>query len=379
MQIMTGILTFYWADDYGAMLQAYALKNCLEKAGRTKVEILPYAPVRLEGRYWFFPVTGREKGNKIKYIFEWGTFFNQICHFRSFLRRRKNMKAFRNRYLTGKCAVRKADRLHFEKYSCIFVGSDQVWNPEITVGLDDAYMGNVKEKGDCRWAAYGASFGGDSLPAEYEEEFSEAVSHNFSVISLREKGAVSFVKKFFHGNVTDVLDPALLLERKRWEQVMKLPDRQDYILFIYTEYNEQMVQYLQGLSAELEKRVVQLSMPWLRQRTGRVDLEIEAGPSEYIGFFKNAGCVVTNSFHGTAFSVIMEKNFLVFSHSNKNARLENLVEKLGLENRLVERGRTPKKGKMMEAIDWGHVRALLEEEKARSIRFIEQILSGECG
>lgn len=374
-----GILTFHWADDHGAMLQAYALKCCLEKAGGGQAEIIPYAPVRLEGRYWLFPVTGRENGTEIKYFFDWGRFLSQVCYLRSFFKRRRNMKAFRRQYLTGERAVRNADRLSLEKYSCIFVGSDQVWNPEITVGLDDAYIGNVKEKGDCRWIAYGASFGGDSLPEKYEKEFSQAVGRHFSAVSLREKSAVPFVKNFFHGNVEDVLDPVFLLERKEWEQIMELPARQDYILFIYTEYNEQMFRYLQELSAELKKKVVQLSMPWLRRKTDQVDLEIGAGPSGYIGFFRNADCVVTNSFHGAAFSVLMEKNFFAFSHSNKNARMENLMEKLGLKSRLVERGRTPAKGEMTEVIDWGNVEKLLEKERGRSIGFIEEILSGECG
>ncbi|MCI9440775.1 MAG: polysaccharide pyruvyl transferase family protein [Ruminococcus sp.] len=375
---MIGILTFYWADDYGAMLQAYALKRCLEKVSKTRVEIIPYTSARLEGRYWFFPVTGRKKGEKINYIFLWGRFFTNVCYFRSFLRRRRNMRAFRRRHLTRKPASGNADRLSLQKYSCIFVGSDQVWNPEITIGLDDVYLGNIKERGDCIWAAYGASFGGDSLPAKYDKEFSGSVGHNFSDISLREKSAVPFVKKFFHGNVTDVLDPALLLERKEWEQIGKLPARKDYILFIYTEYNEQMLQYLQKLAKELEKKVVQLSMPWPGQRTDWADLEIEGGPSEYIGFFRNAGCVVTNSFHGMVFSILMEKNFLVFSHSDKNARMEDLMEKLELKTRLVERGRVPAKGEMMRAIDWRHVGQLLERERGYSVRFIEKILSGKC-
>lgn len=375
---MIGILTFHWADDYGAMLQAYALKRCLKKAGKTEVEIIPYASVRLEGRYWILPVTGRVKGKKIQYIFQWGWLRNHMYYFRSFLKRRKQMRAFRRRYLTRGRAVRKADRLSFGKYAFIFVGSDQVWNPEITVGLDDVYIGNVKEKGDCKWVAYGASFGGNSLPAKHEKEFSEAVGRNFTAVSLREKSAVPFVERFFYGNVTDVLDPVFLLGQKEWEQILELPARQDYILYIYTEYNEQMELYLQELSVELKKKVVQLSMPWLRRRAHWLELAIEAGPSEYLGFFKNAAYVVTNSFHGMAFSILMEKKFLVFGHSNKNARMEDLMEKLDLGARLVERGRMPAKGEMTEEIDWEHVNALLDRERRRSVGFIENSLSGEC-
>lgn len=375
---MIGILTFHWADDYGAMLQAYALKQCLEKAGRTEAEIIPYASVRLEGRYWLVPVIGREVRDKIKYNFGWRKFTVNMYYPRSFLKRRKQMRAFRRRYLTRGRAVRKADRLSLGKYAFIFVGSDQVWNPEITVGLDDVYIGNIKEKGDCRWVAYGASFGGNSLPAKYEKGFSAAVGRNFTAVSLREKSAVPFAERFFHGNVIDVLDPVFLLGREEWERIMELPARQDYILYIYTEYNEQMELYLQELSMELKKKVIQLSMPWQRRRAHWPELAIEAGPSEYLGFLKNAAYVVTNSFHGMAFSILMEKKFLVFSHSNKNARMEDLMEKLDLGARLVERGRMPAKSEMTEEIDWEHVKALLEGERRRSVGFIENSLSGEC-
>ena len=372
---MTGILTFHWADDYGAMLQAYALKTCLERLTKEKVEVIPYAPVKLTGRYWLFPVVGDERGRKIRYFLRYRGLIRNVSRLRGFLRRRKNMRGFRQLYLTREPGIRRADRLFLKKYSCVFVGSDQVWNPEITVGLDDAYMGKVKEKVKCRLIAYGASFGKDSLPARYHAPFEKAVNENFSGISMREKSAVPFVKQFYHGNVTDVLDPTLLLEQSAWQKIAKMPEQKNYILFIYTEYNELMMQYLQELSVELKKRVIQLSMPQPGQREDWIDLEIEGGPSEFIGFFQNADCVVTNSFHGMVFSVLMEKQFIVFSHSNKNARIDNLMEKLELKSRLAEGGRMPEKDEMLKGIDWKHVRRLIEKERGLSVEFIKSMLS----
>ena len=122
---MIGILTFHWADDYGAMLQAYALKCCLE-------------------RYWLLPVIGIEMDRKIRYFPGHYGIIRNVSHLGTFLRRRRNMRCFRHMYLTQEPAVRKAYRLSVKEYSHVFVGSDQVWNPEITVGLDDAYMGNLR-------------------------------------------------------------------------------------------------------------------------------------------------------------------------------------------------------------------------------------------
>lgn len=371
---LIGILTFHWADDYGAMLQAYALKSYLEKISKEKVEIIPYAPIKLTGRYWLYPVVGTEKDDKIKYSFGHFDFRRNVFYLYEFLKRRKNMRNFRRHYLTRKLAIRKMERLSLKKYSCVFVGSDQVWNPEITVGLDDAYIGNIKEKGNCRLIAYGASFGRETLPENYRLQFMESVSDNFSAVSLREKNAIPFLKSFFQGNVTDVLDPTLLLGWEEWKKIGKLPREQGYILFIYTEYNAQMLQYLHDLSIELQKKIIQLSMPWFGQKKDWIHLEIKGGPAEYIGFFQNAEYVVTNSFHGMVFSVLMEKQFLVFSHSNKNVRLENLLDKLNLKPRLIEYGKLPDVEKILEEIDWKYVKELLEKERVNSIQFMKNQL-----
>nr|WP_305136874.1 polysaccharide pyruvyl transferase family protein [uncultured Schaedlerella sp.] len=374
---MIGILTFHWADDYGAMLQAYALKTYIKGLGREDVEVLPYAPAKLAGRYWLFPVTGIEMNRKIVYFFgAWG-FVRNVSHLFAYLKRRKNMRDFRHRYLTSKAEIRRVERLSLKKYSYVFVGSDQVWNPEITVGLDHAYIGNIKEKGNCRLVAYGASFGKDSLPAKYYEEFKNAVHNNFFGIAMREKSAVPFVKSFFRRYVTDVLDPTLLLEAKDWKKVGKIPKQKNYILFIYTEYNALMVQYLHKLSLELKKKVIQVSVPWPGQGKKWINLEIEGGPSEFIGFIQNADYIVTNSFHGMVFSILMEKKFLVFGHSDRNARIADLLEKMDLKSRLIETGRTCSKEEIMQDIDWEHVRKCIEKERRRSMEFIENMLGSE--
>jgi exopolysaccharide biosynthesis predicted pyruvyltransferase EpsI len=131
-----------------------------------------------------------------------------------------------------------------------------------------------------------------------------------------------------------------------------------------------MIQYLHDLSAILKKKVIQLSMPWPGQNEDWIDIKIEGGPSEFIGYFQNASYVVTNSFHGMVFSVLMEKQFLVFRHSSKNARIENFLKKVDLESRLINDQKSVKRETIMDNIDWEHTKQLLEKEKEYSIRFI---------
>lgn len=376
---MIGILTFYWADDYGAMLQAYALKYYLQKASGKKVEIIPYAPVKFTGRYWLCPIVANCIQGKLKYCVIKYRLKRNISYLEAFLQRRKNMRHFRRKFLSRKVALRKSKKVSLKKYSYTFVGSDQVWNPEITVGLDDIYIGNIKKLGKSKLIAYGASFGGNDIPEEYHSKLVESVGNNFASISLRERSAVPFLERLLNRSVTDVLDPTLLLDREEWEKIGVLPQEKDYILFIHTEHNIQMFEYLYQMSVELQKKLIQISVPEPEQRAEWIDVQIEGGPSEFIGYFQNANCVITNSFHGTVFSILFEKQFLVFSHSNKNARLENLLKKLGLKSRLIEHENGATKKDMLNTINWGHVKELLNKEKEKSIRFIyDNLATGEA-
>lgn len=272
------------------------------------------------------------------------------------------MREFRRSYLTKEPPVKRAEKISLQKYSCVFVGSDQVWNPEITVGLDDAYLGRIKDKEGCRLVAYGASFGGARLPEKECTELAEAIQKNFSEISLREKGAADFMSRILHRNTEDVLDPTLLLDREEWEKLGREPEEKNYILLCDTEENRQMTDYARGLAQAFHKKVIQVSMPVSLKPKPGVRLRVAGGPAEFIGYVRNAWCVVTNSFHGTVFSILMEKQFLVFAHRSRNERMESILKKLDLEARLVNEGEKAGSRKMRRTIDWKKTKEYLERE-----------------
>ena len=93
-----------------------------------------------------------------------------------------------------------SQKISLQKYKTVFVGSDQVWNPEITVGLDDAYTGSIPQRGSCRLAAYGASMGGAALSEADRRKFAAHVGNGFSAVSLREKINVESVEQMLGGN-----------------------------------------------------------------------------------------------------------------------------------------------------------------------------------
>ncbi len=370
---MVGILTFYWADDYGAMLQAYALKHCVERLGE-QVEIIPYAPFKLYGRYGLVPILARREGNKTKYFIHAYILRVRLGVMKSFIKRKKRMRQFRVRYLTDRPRIKSVEQLSLRPYSCVFVGSDQVWNPEITIGLDDAYLGNISGKEHCRLVSYGASFGGDAIPEADRPRLLEAIDRNFERISMREKNAADFIGRALHRQVPDVLDPTLLLDREEWERLAQRPQERDYILVSRTEYDAQMMRAIRSLAERLHKKALLVTMPELKPMEREMALRIDGGPIEFIGYLQNAFCVITNSFHGVAFSVLLEKRFLAFRHSSRSARLENLLKKLGLESRLVDGKRPIEPDDVLEEIDWQVVRARLQKERAASEAFIRQSL-----
>lgn len=373
---MIGILTFYWADDYGGMLQAYALKRQLELLGE-RAEFIPYAPFKLTGRYWLCPLWAEPRGEGLHYYFQRYMFARNLSMGKSFWKRRLRMRAFRRRHLTTSLPVRSATKISLLNYESVLIGSDQVWNPEITVDLDDAYIGNIPQRGGCRLISYGASLGGNPLSEADRRKFVQYAGTSFSALSVRERADAVFVEGLLHRKVCDVLDPVLLLERSEWEQIGISSSRRDYILLYMTQFNGPLLQCAQELAVRYGKKIVSLSnLAALADRPEGVapppDIEIwlEGGPAEFLGYIQNAFCVLTNSFHGTAFSILLEKPFLSFRHSTRSVRQSDLLGKVGLLSHLVETDTPFDPMEIGEQTDWESVRARLAAEQTRSREFI---------
>ncbi len=369
---MTGILTFHWADDYGAMLQAYGLKRAIESFGE-QVEFIPYAPPKLRGRYWLCPLYAEIKDGETHFRFSLRGFKSRLFRLKPFCKRWICMRRFRRRYLTKKLPILWKKSVSLKKYGVVFVGSDQVWNPAITAGLDDVYLGNIPQKGDCRMVSYAASLGREVLPEGCVEKFSRSIGENFVAVSVRESRTVSYI---LHKSVVDVIDPVLTLQAEEWRKVAVPPRESGYILIYWTESNEQLLRYAHLLARRLGKKIIQVSFPVGRGDLTGVEYRMETGPAEFVGYVQNASCVLTNSFHGTAFSILMEKPFLVFLHSSSNMRAEDLLKKLGLFSRMKLPGDPLDAEEIWAPVDWEEVRRQLDEERRRAMAFIYHHLEG---
>lgn len=365
-----GILTFHRSDNFGVILQAYGLKHFLRERG-VRAEIVRYAPFFMTGRHRWVPYRpAAGLGELVRSAAgALAQFFRRLLHWREFAARRSSMDRFRREYLIDvrQPKIRFSPGLRRLPYRTYLVGSEQIWNPDITCGLRRVYFGDFQSKRKKRVIAYAASLGGASLRPQYDRKFARLL-RNVDTVSLSEADAVPYVKRLYRGEVAVVSAPVFLLDKTAWQEVERLPPRLGYILVYATESNPDMAAYIHELSLNTGLRVVELG----EERSGvHGAVDACAGPAEFLGYIHGATYVVTNSLHGTAFSIIYQKRFLTFAHSRVNDRIVNVLRLHGLEDRLYRTG-----GDIDAPVDWDAVRQRTALEVRKSEAFLLESILG---
>lgn len=349
-----GLLTFHRAHNYGAILQAYALQEFLITKNYD-VEFIDYYNKSLLNVYNWFSLK-RLKSKSIN------SFINEI---KKIPKRKKRYDAFKNFIKSNLSLSNK--RYDLNSYNLIIIGSDQVWNKQLTNGFDNMYWGNFPHTSDCKIISYAASMQ-DNIN---EEDFQtiKKLLNNFSGISVREKSIKAQLTKLTSKDISTVLDPTLILDKKIWDEFSgERLIKEKYILVYQVRYNSQIVTIAENISKLLNLKIFYLS--------ARVDCinskGIDAiGPREYINLFKFADYVICTSFHGTVFSVIFNIPFCsVLLNDGKDARVLDLLKDLDLENR----GTDVFHNGLFDEINWKTVNEKLSELRNQSIKYLSQYI-----
>ena len=359
-----GILTFHCADNYGAMLQADGLKEYLRKKG-FDVEIVCYEPPFMTGRHWWIPYI--PEGGLFGIIRHgWHGWRRNLKLGKTFFERRKNMRQFRKKYLieTVQKKLLFAGQLRKLAYQYYIVGSDQIWNPDITLGLRKVYFGAFKSGEKEKIIAYAASLGGECLSDKYDRKFSEFLRY-VNVISVRENAAIPYIKRFCGKRVSAMPDPVFLLKKNEWQKIEKMPNRENYILVYMTEYNEELVHYVKVLSQKKDLWIIQVQ-GGAEITAPNVIIDRVASPAGFLGYIHKADYIVTNSFHGVAFSIIYQKKFMVFRHSSVGERINNILEVFDLQDRVYRKGEDIK---IEDDIEWKRVMGQIEDNVKKAESF----------
>lgn len=370
-----GILTFHNAHNYGAVLQAYALKTCVKQLGH-EVRIVNYRNQKIQSGY---PKRLPPKLTKaVLHPKNWKQFLYDTLRGyygqKEWTKRFHSFEAFINTQLldgqTQRVTMQDFANLELDAY---ILGSDQIWSSFLTGTLDPVYFGKFKKKE--RIISYAASLANGSIPKEEESDFLK-LTKNIDMLSVREEKLAANLEAVTGRKAAVTVDPTLLLEAEDYEQMLpKKPIRElpkgPYV-FAYFVVEEQAVSdCAKALAKACGLPLYELHyyhMPECSQPNQYADL----GPGEFLDFIKHAEYVVTNSFHGTVFSILYERKF--FSVYKKNGRVDNLLGFLGLFERHVE---TPEQMKIEAVIDYAAVSKKLAGYRRASIDFLRESLSEE--
>lgn len=362
-----GIFTFHCAINYGAVLQTFALQEYLKKQGH-EVYVINYRPDYLINEYKLF---------SWKWRFNESIRSNIILFIRSLLvmpikiKRKYMFSRFVNKYLN----LFSFNQEKIERGFDVFVfGSDQIWNPLITNGLDKIFFGKIPHTDNVLKISYAASAGCVDNLCPYKYEFKNLVL-NLNYISVRERSLSNFLLNRFKIESEVVVDPVFLLNKKKYmsislnKQIKKSP----YLLVFKlqnSDYVDAINDMANKIASEKGLTIIELSSSSESLKNERSLNSI--GISGFISLFMNADYILTTSFHGTAFSLIFEKDFnTVCYNREKSERIIGLLNQLGLQNRFVDGTSVYETG----IIDYDTIHKKLCMLKSKSEQFLEKVLS----
>lgn len=317
------IITFHRVNNYGAVLQNFALQKALIDKGHV-VEVVDY-----QCDYIYKPWRLINLKNKGFINYFMGIFGHITYKFRT-----KNMNNFRSQINYTHRITRKELKDICDHFDLFIVGSDQVWNPKLTGGDTTFLLDFIDNK--YKKASYAASLGGSEIPEKYFLEYSN-LWKEFGYLSIREESAGEFVSKLTHREVPTVVDPTMLLTPKEWIELAKgESERHPYLLMYQLSFSNRMIDYAKALAKKYDLKIICLPFPMGKPMKAK--LNFTAGPTEFLALFKNASYILTNSFHGTVFSVLFKKQFYVEVSqgiSKVSSRITDFLDMVGLSNHLL--------------------------------------------
>ena len=344
----TGILTFNRAINYGAVLQAYALKTYINKY--SDCDIINYKNEHIEKTYLL------SSKNIIKSILKKIQFSKKYKRFYNFIDEMSTKKAY---------DINNFNSVE-DDFDKIIVGSDQVWNFTCS-GNDKAYLLNTVD--NVKKYSYAASFGVSALPNEELSIFKESLS-KFEKLSVREETGKNILKEQFSLDSEVVLDPTLLLDKDEWIKNLNLTKtNKKYILTYFLDNDIELTEIARTISKKTGLPIYNITTS-TKSRFGNKVIK-NAGPKEWVEYFYNAEFIVTSSFHGTAFAINFNKQFYTYAKNNRSSRIVDLLNTVGLSERRIS---NENEINLDQIIDYIDINTTINNKKTNSYSFIYSIL-----
>lgn len=327
MKIKT--ITCHDVYNPGASLQAYALAAYLRDCGH-EAQIIDYKPDYLSRHYRLDWVANpRFDRPFVRQVYLLAKLPRRLKARKSL--RKHRFDAFRKEYLPVtpvRYETAEALRQNCPEAEVYIAGSDQIWNPVFPNGKDPAFFLEFVPEGKKK-ISYAASFSVESLEAEDKVRMKPWLER-LDGISVRESSGAALLAQMGLAGVA-VMDPVFLLDTGRWRELAVRTDRTGYILVYDFDSSETVRKIALDLAEKTGKRIVSVF-----PMEGASEVWADMGPREFLGAIAGADCVLSNSFHATAFSLIFGKEFYVVNRQEKiNTRMQDLLTAVGCPERLI--------------------------------------------
>jgi len=324
-------ITIHRPVNFGSALQTLATQMVWKRMG-VELETIDYIPARLQYRH------------RIKLLL-----FNKTISLKKRLATFLTMDVI-NRYIFNKFIHRyvrltpssyyshHALKDHYPEADFYLTGSDQVWNSFYNEGFDSAFYLTFLPVRAPRFS-FASSFGSASINEAEKPQIKEALSH-YKLISVREQSAVTQIEQLGLDKPALLLDPTLLLDKDEWLSLFPqlTSNRQRYVLIYPMSYMDTELFAVARQAADKIGAEVWCLSPGLK-KYNECDRTLRfRSPEEFVSLMNQAEFVVTNSFHGTAFAINLERPFTTIMPYDFGTRIESLLERLNLSWRIYQKG-----------------------------------------
>lgn len=380
-----GLVLSYKETNYGAQLQAYATQVMVEALGHT-TEIIDYSPkkgdrhiVLCRGLLTYLYQQFLFKRKAKKHTTSNDPLFlknkeERITQYHQFIERRLHNIV----KVSGYTALAARGK----EYDAVLVGSDQKWAPGFSFG-NMISLRFVPD--DVRKISYATSLGVSEYP-KYCWPTSRKAWKRIDFLSVREQQGADIIKQVCGPDtpVQVVVDPTYLMTKTQWEELIPVEKKseQKYVFCYFLGNDDTSKQIARQFADEKKLKLVSVlskeSYSPIDQ-TFADELVIGNTPEDFINWIRGAEYVFTDSFHGTAFSVINEKQFFIFYRkraeaTSRNSRIDNILGKWGLKDRLVLPGVQDIVFSTLKDIDYEKVNTLVGQEREKSLAFLKEAL-----
>jgi hypothetical protein len=367
-----GIITLHYIPNYGAVLQSYALKTILNRY--CKAEIIDYRQYSREKNFSMKVYLNNALSNMdFRVLIKFPLHLIRNCYHLRF--RKKLNKFYKQKLEIGEQVYKKNLNNLNKQYEGIVVGSDQVWNPKVLEGEYSLMLDFYHNKK----YSYASSIGVESLPDKEIQNYRENLN-KFKYVSCREKKGAEIINQLLLSDkCEDVLDPTLLLSKEEWNEKLGIRDcEKKYFLVYMVRYDRKLLSLAKELETKLKLEIIYIVSPAVRYKMGLRGIKClyRIAPEKWIEYFNEAEMILTNSFHGIAFSINFNKQFYgCFDRTGDvngtNSRMESILEMFNLKNRVIS---DIEQVSLNNVIDYDNVNEKLNDERIKSFHFIENII-----